>query len=219
MQTQNKPQNADEYIAEIKSQLSDNEECGNNHYNLGVALMGKQEFDEAEKALHDAVECSPTLAEAYVLLGGLCLRRGDMEGCLNFNRHAIKARAGFAEGYANIGFVLIQMCTSDDGEVDMEMLDQAIKHLRKAIVHNSNFVQAYTTLGNAYYMKGLLHEAVEANLKAIERQAEFPIAHNNLAVVYLELGEYAKAIEHGDLAAEYGYEISPGMKKELDDHR
>ena len=214
-----KPQNADEYIAQLRNQLVQNSECGNTHYNLAVALMGKEEFGEAERELHDAVDCSPTLAEAYVLLGGLCLRRGDMEGCLRFNRYAIKARAGFAEGYANIGFVLLQKCTTEDGDMDMEMVDQAIKHLKKAVVHNANFIQAYATLGNAYFMKGLLSEAVAANLKAIKIQPEFPIAHNNLAVVYLEQEEFAKAVEHGDLATKYGYEIPAAMKKELDAHR
>ena len=214
-----KPANSDAYIAKLKSQITDNTECGTNHYNLAVALMGKQEYDEAEKALHDAVECSPNLAEAYVLLGGICLQRGDVEGCLRYNRYAVKARAGFAEGYGNIGFVLLQLVDGKNPEEDQEKIDTAIKNLRKAVVHNAKFVQAFTTLGNAYYMKGLLDEGIKANLEAVKIQPEFPIAHNNLCVGYLEKKEYEKAIEHCDIATSLGYEVAEELKAELAPHR
>ena len=95
------PKDADEHIAQLRSALTGNTECGNTHYNLAVALMGKQEYVEAEHELHEAVDCSPSLAEAYVLLGGICLQRKDLEGCYNFNNRAVKARAGFAEGYGD----------------------------------------------------------------------------------------------------------------------
>ncbi len=84
------PRNADEHIARLRHQLTHNAECGTTHYNLGVALLGKQEYMEAEKAFHDAIDHSPTLAEAYVQLGGICLQRGDLEGCFRFNQRATK---------------------------------------------------------------------------------------------------------------------------------
>jgi len=214
-----KSQNAEAYIANLRAQLTENSECGTSHYNLAVALMGQQEYDQAEKALHDAVDCSPNLAEAYVLLGGLCLQRNDLEGCLRYNRAGVKARAGFAEGYANIGFVLLQAIDGKNPKEDEEKLDMAIKNLRKAIVHNAKFVQAYATLGNAYYMKGLIDEGIKANLEALNVHSEFPIAHNNLAVGYLQKEEYAKAIEHCDKAEALGFEVVEGLKEELAAHR
>lgn len=214
-----KARTSDEYIETLRQQLSRNTECGTTHYNLAVALMGKQEYDAAEKALHDAVDCSPSLAEAYVLLGGICLQRNDLEGCLRYNKYATKARAGFAEGYANIGFVLLQLITGKDPQEDEEKLDLAIKNLTKAIVHNAKFVQAYTTLGNAYLMKGLLDEAIAANLEAVKIQPEFPIAHNNLAVAYLEKKEYEKALFHCDKAESLGFMVAEAMKQELLPHR
>lgn len=213
------PNNAEEHIARLQNLITENTECGTSHYNLAVAYMGLQEYDAAEKALHDAIDCSPSLAEAYVLLGGLCLQRNDLEGCLRFNRYAIKARAGFAEGYANIGFVLLQVIDGKNEKEDEEKLFQAIKHLRKAIIHNGRFVQAFATLGNAYYMKGLFDEGIKANLEAVKIQPDFPIAHNNLAVGYLEKEEFAKAIEHCDTAVALGYEVAEGLKQELNLHR
>ena len=215
----NTPQNSDEYIAKLRSQLTENSDCGNNHYNLAVALMGRKEYDAAEQSLHDAVDASPNLAEAYVLLGGICLQRNDLEGCLRYNKHAVKARAGFSEGYANIGFVLLQLIDGKNEKDDEEKLDLAIKNLRKAIVHNPKFVQAYTTLGNAYLMKGLIDEAIKANLEAINVQPEFPIPYNNLAVAYLQKGSHALAIENCDKAESLGFEVADELKKELASYR
>jgi len=217
--SKNLPQNADEQIARLRHALLQNAECGTTHYNLAVALIGKQEFAEAENVLHDAIECSPTLAEAYVQLGGLCLQRGDLEGCFRFNQQATKARAGFAEGYGNMAFVLLQLVNGKDAKEDEEKVDKAIKNLKKAIIHNKNFIQAYTTLGTAYFMKGLFEEGVKANLQALSVEPKFPIAHNNLAVGYLELEDYKRAIEHCDIAVDLGFEVNPALLDELASHR
>lgn len=218
-QGSNLPKNADEHIAMLRSALAGNDECGTTHYNLAVALMGKHEYAEAEKELHEAIDCSPTLAEAYVLLGGICLQRNDLEGCYRFNQRATKARAGFAEGYGNMGFVLLQLVDGKNPKEDDEKVDKAIKNLKKAIIHNKNFVQAYATLGTAYFMKGLVQEGIKANLEAIKVMPEFPVAHNNLAVAYLEIKEFEKSIIHCDKAEELGFEVAQELKDELESHR
>ena len=97
-----KAKNVEEYIAMQRDAVASNPDCGTSHYNLAVGLMGQKKFDEAEKELHAAIDCSPNIAEAYVQLGGICLQRGDLDGCLEYNKQAIKARAGFFEGYGNI---------------------------------------------------------------------------------------------------------------------
>ncbi len=200
--------NAEEFIAVQRAAIAANPECGTSHYNLAVALLGQKKFDEAEKELHEALDCSPGLAEAYVQLGGIRLRQGDLEGCLAYNQSAVKVRAGFSEGYGNIGFVYMQL-----GNVD-----KAIEALKKAITYNSRFIQAYATLANAYLMKGLVAESIEAGKKALKIDPGFPIAHNNLAIAYMEK-EYDKAIDHCDQAVKLGYEVAPEIIEELESHR
>lgn len=201
-----KAQNIDEYIAMQRQALAGNPECGTTHYNLGVALMGKQEFSAAEKSFYAAIECSPGLAEAYVQLGGLCLKRGDLDGCLDWNQRAVKARPGFSEGYGNIGFVLLQKGRIDD----------AIAALKRATAFNFRFVQGYTTMATAHLMKGEVEEAIAACHNALKAEPNFAVAHNNLAVAYLEKGEREKAQEHLRRAVELGYEAAPELRKELD---
>jgi len=200
-----KAKNVEEYIARQQMAIAGNPDCGVSHYNLAVALLGQKKYDEAEKELFAAIHCSPNLAEAYVQLGGLCLQRDDLDGCMAYNQQAVKSRAGFFEGYGNIGFVHLQK-----GEID-----DAIRALQKAIRWNPNFLQAYATLANAYLMKGLIDESIQTNLKALKLEPDFAIAHNNLAIVYLEKKKYDLAIKHVDKAVELGYEVDPELLKEI----
>ena len=204
-----KAKNVHEFIERHRAAIAANPECGTSRYNLAVALLGLKKYDEAEKELLAAVHCSPSLAEAYVQLGGICLQRGDLDGCLAYNQQAIKSRAGFSEGYGNIGFAYLQK-----GEVD-----EAIRFLKKAITFNANFLQAYATLANAYLMKGLLDECIEANLKVLELEPNFAVAHNNLAIAYLEKGEHDMAVEHCDKAVALGYEVALEILEEIKAYR
>ena len=69
-------ENLDEYIADLRAALSQNDGCANHHYNLGVALLSKGDFVAAEESFLAAVRNSSHLAEAYVQLGGICLVAG-----------------------------------------------------------------------------------------------------------------------------------------------
>ena len=165
-----------------------------------------KEFDEAEKEFLAAIECSPSLAEAYVSMGGICLQRDDLDGCLDWNRRATKARPGFSEGWGNIGFVHLQR-----GEVD-----DAIKALEKSTVFNFRFVQAFASLGSAYMIKGDLDKSIENSEKALKLAPEFAVAHNNLGIAYLEKGENEKAKTHILKAKELGYDVAPEILQEIE---
>lgn len=133
----------DEYIADLKKEIEANAQCATHYYNLGLALLSKRDFVAAEEALLNAVRNSPHLAEAYVQLGGICLERGDLEGCLHYNEEAANCRAKFPIPWSNIAFVHLQR-----GEPD-----KAIAALRKALKWDPKFIQAKNALGH-----GLLHE-------------------------------------------------------------
>ncbi|MDY6906100.1 MAG: tetratricopeptide repeat protein [Thermodesulfobacteriota bacterium] len=196
-------------IEQLRQEMISDPTCGTTRYNYAVALLADNRFDEAEKELLETVKSSPTLSEAYVLLGGIAFQRNDLDTCLKYNQMAVQARIGFAEGYGNIGFVQLQK-----GNVD-----EAITALEEAIAINPNFLQAYTNLGNAYLMKGDIEKSIETNRKVLEIEPAFAVAHNNLAIAYLEKGETALAVEHCDKAEQMGYEVAPELKKEIDTYR
>lgn len=56
--------------------------------------------------------------------------------------------------------------------------------------------RVYTILGNAYSRKGLLDEAIEQYIKAIEVRPDYVDAYNNLGNRYLDKGLSGKAVEY-----------------------
>jgi Flp pilus assembly protein TadD len=68
-------------------------------------------------------------------------------------------------------------------------------------------------------MKGLVDECIETNLKVLELEPNFAIAHNNLAIAYLERGETEKAEKHCKKAVELGYEVAPEILKEIETNK
>ena len=76
--------NIDDYIAELEAKLAKGD-CATTHYNLGVAYISKRRFEQAKTCFLRAVDLSPSLAEAYVQLGGLAMNENDLDACLRYN--------------------------------------------------------------------------------------------------------------------------------------
>ncbi len=204
-----KAQNVDEYIAELKIQLQSNPDCASHYYNLGVAYLSKRMWQEAEEAFRTATEHSPRMAEAYVQLGGICLQRGDIEGCLNYNKHAKGCRIQFAVPYANMGFCYLQM-----GKVD-----HAIASLKKAINRDPDFIQALSTMGSAYLMDGQPDEAKKHLDHCLEMAPNFGPAWNNMGLYWLEKSNKKKAQESFDKACKYGFEVAEELLAQVQEEK
>lgn len=195
----------DAYIADLKAEIAANDKCANHYYNLGVALLSKRDFVAAEEAFLAALRNSPHLAEAYVQLGGICLERGDLEGCLRYNEEAANCRAKFAIPQSNIAFVHLQR-----GEPD-----KAIAALNKALKWDPDFIQARNALATAQFMKGELEAAETTCRELLAKEPHFAPAWNNLALTLFEQGRRGEAAEAADKAVELGFELSPGFAAEL----
>lgn len=199
----------DEYIADLKTEIAANEQCANHHYNLGLALLSKRDFVAAEESFLNAVRHAPRLAEAYVQLGGICLERDDLDGCLRYNEEAANCRAMFPVPWSNIGFVHLQR-----GEPA-----KAISALKKAVKWDPNFIQALNALATAHFMEGDYDASIEACNTVLRKEPGFGPAWNNLALALFEKGEFSRAVEAVDKALECGFEVRREFLEELAPHR
>ena len=199
----------DEYIADLKNEIEGNAQCANHYYNLGLALLSKRDFVAAEDALLNAVRNSPHLAEAFVQLGGICLQRDDLDGCLRYNEEAAKCRAKFPVPWSNIAFVHLQR-----GEPD-----KAIEAVKKALKWAPKFVQAKNALATALYMKGDFKACEETCKEILREEPAFAPAWNNLALALFDQQDYAEAVEAADRAVEFGFEPAEGFLEELRPYR
>jgi tetratricopeptide (TPR) repeat protein len=76
--------------------------------------------------------------------------------------------------------------------------------------------QEYYDTGLDFLAKKMYDEAIAAYQKAVETNANYSAAHNNLAQAYYEKGEYGLASEHRDRAVELGYKVDPEFSQRLD---
>ncbi|MBQ9407069.1 MAG: tetratricopeptide repeat protein [Desulfovibrio sp.] len=197
--------NLDEYITDLKAEIEKNDQCATHYYNLGLALLTKRDFSAAEEAFLEAVRNSPHLAEAYVQLGGICLERGDLDGCLRYNEEAANCRAKFPVPLSNIAFVYLQR-----GEPD-----KAMTVLQKALKWDPQFVQAKNALATALYMKGEYLESERVCREALQLEPCFAPAWNNLALALFELERYQEAENAVAKAKELGFDVPEGFVEEL----
>lgn len=83
-----------------------------------------------------------------------------------------------------------------DGDVD-----EAIRLLREAVQLDPGFYKAWVNLGLAWEKKGNLSEAKKCYEQAIRCQPSwFPLAHYNLAGIYLRQGDLTKALAECEAA-------------------
>ena len=108
------PQGSEAFIAEQRKILSENSECANSSYNLGVALMQKGKLDEAIDAFNDAIANSGRMFEGHVNLGYIYFKKGDLERVVAANQRAVEIEPRYARGYANLGFAYLQMLKTEE---------------------------------------------------------------------------------------------------------
>ena len=201
--------NIDEYISDLKKEIAANDKCANHYYNLGMAFLHKRDFVAAEEAFLDALRNSPHLAEAYVQLGGICLERGDLDGCLGYNEQAASCRPKFSIAQIKIEFLHLQR-----GEPD-----KAIAALNKALSWNPNFIQARNAMATALFMKENFADSEKISREIISSEPNFAPAWNNLALALMEQNKVEEAIAAIDKAVELGFVPSEKFLEELKPHR
>lgn len=199
----------DEYIKDLKAAIeASGGQCASHHYNLGLAFLSKRDFVAAESEFLECLRESPHMAEAMVQLGGLCMQRGDLDGCLNYNRDAAECRPKFAVAESNIAFVLLQRRDPD----------KAISHLERALKWDPSFVQARNDMAMAYFMKGMFAESEKACRELLGDEPEFAPAWNNLALSLFEQKRYQEASEAVNKAVEKGFDVPEDFRKEVAAH-
>ena len=73
------PQCSDNFIRQQKEILAENPECSNSHYNIGVSLLQEGKLDDAIDSFREAIATSGRMFEAWVNLGYIFFKKGDLE--------------------------------------------------------------------------------------------------------------------------------------------
>ena len=172
--------------------IAENPDCWLAHNNLGLALAGRGEDDEALQHYRKALEINPDYVEAHVNLAVALTGRGRDDEVLQHYRKALRIKPGFAKAHNNLGVIL-----AGRGEVD-----EAIRHYEKALEIEPDYVEAHSNLSNALAARGQVDLAIAHYQKALETCPNFAGAHYNLAILLAGRGQVDLAITHYQKALE-----------------
>jgi len=169
-------------------------------YNLAVALMHSGQVDQALEHFRQVLQYAPKHMESLVNIGGIHLSRGEADQALRAFTSALSVwdvplvRANLAVAYIQLG-----------------QFDEAERHLREALKQNPHLPDALTNLGSVLLRAERFAESAEMSRRAIALSPEFAMAHNNLALALLALGQEGEARGHVAEARRLGYPVHPEL--------
>lgn len=208
------------------------------HYTKAMQLLADNKLGEGEAELLEAVKTFPQLAEGFVELGNLSMRRGEYrEGLERYlkARDALSALQGIkrqqeAERQRQLqeSIDLLNERISDlsrsQRSSDQGKIQQAMVHLEKLQQEKTNAQpsiespftpEVHFLVGTAQMKLEQFEEAAKEFQNALTLRPNFGEAHNNLAVVLYYRRDYPACWEHLRAAERAGVRVDPLFKEEL----
>jgi tetratricopeptide (TPR) repeat protein len=93
--------------------------------------------------------------------------------------------------------------------------DKAAANFQEAIERDPSQAEAFAGMGVLYLRKQAFQMAKTALEHAVSLEWGLGAAHNNLAIVYCYLGDYARAAEELSVARNLGYPVDPSFREML----
>lgn len=163
-------------------------------FSRGMLTLRVATPDGPDRAIHlfeRALGIDPEYAEAWAGLGGAYQIKGTFLGlfdlldkAIEYERKALALDAKLADAHVWLGSAFFAL----------KKHEEAIAALREAIRLDANHARAHATLARVYWVgEGLIHEGIAELERAVAINPQFGYAHQQLANLYTELGDWARA--------------------------
>jgi tetratricopeptide (TPR) repeat protein len=140
------------------------------HNNLGNALLGLDENDEAYEHYVEALRIQPGFAEAHYNIARILTDRGELDDALGHYAAAIRSNPRLIKAYYNRGIIMAQK--GDDSA--------AVQNFSQALRLDSNYAEAHNNLGVVLIRQGKIDAAASHFLKAVQLKSSYLAARQNL---------------------------------------
>jgi Tfp pilus assembly protein PilF len=174
----------DDAAEQLRAALTLDPNSDETRYNLANVLISQSKFDEAQTNLEAALRKDPNNGElhsdyGYVLgsTGRKSEARAELEKAVTLNPKSGRVHYNYA------------MFLARDGKVD-----EAITEFEASLRCKRTSSEAHFWLGRALFLKRDWEGAKNHYLETVRLDPAAPV-HNSLGVVYMRLGDSAKAIE------------------------
>ena len=195
------------------------------HLNLGVTLMDRGQYDEADAELRRAVEISPDVPRVYYALGVLAVRRGRYDEAEILLRRTLAMAPDAPETSKMLADLAMKQRRYDEarewlirtiavapdypgthyllGEVERKQgrVDEAEAAFRRAVEFNPRDAKAHERLGLLAQEAGNDAAAEAAYRAALRYDPDRALAGNNLGTLAMKKGDWPAALEQFTIAA------------------
>ncbi|MEW6054838.1 MAG: tetratricopeptide repeat protein [Nitrospirota bacterium] len=136
----------------------------NNYYNRGIAFFKSGKEKEAEADFEKVIVMDPRMASAYVYRGICRERLGRYKDALSDYAKALELKPNDAAVHNNIAYLYVS--ANDESFRDKA---KSLEHAKKAAeLSKEKNAEILDTLARAYFINGMVKEAIEAENKALK---------------------------------------------------
>ena len=159
---------------------------------FGSLLVELQQDDRAAEILTRAIAVIDFDPDAWNNLGGVRMRKGDLDKALECFDRAVALDAGFAPAHVNIGAA--RMASYFGRGRNADDLARALDHFRRAVEIDPASNAALRGLASALTRSGREDEALPVWEKAVAADPKDDFSTYNLGVAYFNKGDKTKAL-------------------------
>ena len=168
------------------------------HYNLGTALSGAGQLDEAEEHLRHALKLDPRDESARQNLGSVLVRKQRHEEAVAAYRRLIEINPRSAAAHSGLGIALYYMGRTDEA---LQSIDRALAidpTFEEALINRKGMpqIRAHADAGVALMAQGKFDDAEKHLRHVLNLDPRYAIALQNLALLQLKRQHYDEALEH-----------------------
>ncbi|MGO9913608.1 MAG: tetratricopeptide repeat protein [Isosphaeraceae bacterium] len=172
------------------------------HNNLGLVHVRERRADSALACFEEAVRLRPAFTTARINRGEALQALGLWDQAAAAYLEVLQIEPNNAWVHTYLGHVLVEL-----GNIDR--LDEAALHCRRALELSPGLGAAHTNLGNVYKVMGRLDDALASYRRAIEVDSSLAMPWNNIGRVEQQLGRF----EAARAAYEQALEREPGAAR------
>ena len=185
------------------------------HYYMALAYLDLKQEDTAIGELESSIHSPYVAPEMYIALAALYGKRQRFAEAEDLCRKAIALDASRPEAYLNLARLYNARHASDKA---LEALGRALpegKEFPASTFYQLLQADICVEQGAAYQAKGMAAQSIEAYTRALDFDPSRGGVHRQLAELYLQRGDSARAIEHATAAEKLGTPIEPSLRGQI----
>lgn len=152
-------------------------------YNLGTALLKKENYDEAVLYCKKALKINPKKTDARMNLANVLFMQGKYDEAVFHYNEILKIYPENADAHYNLAYVV-----STQGN-----FAEAVFHYKKTLIINPQYSKAHYNLGNILINEEKIKEAFTHFAEAIKIKSDYVQAYNKIGLILLQQGKFKKA--------------------------